>query len=211
MIEIQYLKIKLLICKELDSSLTGLCLIIYKLMMLHSGMGWEIAAQGILKELKERGRRSCIVYTGYEITLEYGIWNYIGIQDMKLHWNMGQEITLSKEEGGARIFNYIIKAKIDLAKSTLVELSNEAKQLVKVLWFSLIFWKYMYFHKVCTFWSVSMVFTMAEILICIAWSVWDWKPSYNFPNWRQTEFLRGTIPDFGWDSFQNWQAAEPSQ
>ena len=39
---------------------------------------------------------------------------------MKLHWNMGQEITLSKEEGGARILNHIIKAKIDLAKSTLV-------------------------------------------------------------------------------------------
>ena len=155
----------------------------------------------------------------YEITLEYGIWNYIEIWDMKLHWNTGYEITMEYGtrnyiiKGGAGILNHIIKAKIDLAKSTLVELSNEAKQLVKVLWFSLIFWKYMYFHKVCNFWSVSMVFTMAEILICIAWSVWDWKPSYNFPNWRQTEFLRGTIPDFGWDSFQNWQAAdsEPSQ
>ena len=36
-------------------------------------------------------------------------------------------------KGGAGILNHIIKAKIDLAKSTLVELLSEAKQLVKVL------------------------------------------------------------------------------
>ena len=58
---------------------------------------------------------------------------------MKLHWNAGYEITLEYGtrnyiiKGGAGILNHIIKAKIDLAKSTLVELSNEAKQLVKVL------------------------------------------------------------------------------
>ena len=38
-------------------------------------------------------------------------------------------------KGGAGILNHIIKAKIDLAKSTLVELSNGAKELLKVLCF----------------------------------------------------------------------------